>query len=180
MGFFIPKIKKIQYTIKNRIRMSVIMLQEDLIATPKALWIKIFHDRMVLMCHDGSTIATEYAESNQVHFDSTYIIEHFKSAENVLQKLLLHIQLPWYDKSSIIFIQILEPLTLNTPQLIQQTYSELGYSAGNARLVRLYNHAGTTLDLQPLAKTIPLYKTILLVILVLSLILLGIVLLITI
>lgn len=124
------------------------MLQQDLIARPQALWIKIFHNRMVLMCHDGSTIATEYATSLQVSFASEQIIQNFKNAENSLQKLMHHVQLAWYHKPPIIFLQILEPITQDLSPLIQQAYLELGYN--HARLVRLYNEAGLCLEPTPL------------------------------
>ena len=161
--------KKSKKTIHYQyiIKMSAIMLQKDLIATPKALWIKVFHDRMILMGHDGSTIATEYTENQQIQFDSTQITQHFTDAAQSLDKLLNQIQLPWYQKPPIIFLQILEPITPNLPALIRQAYLELGYE--HARLIRLYNETGESLDLSPL-KTINKH---LYYILLLSIIFLG-------
>lgn len=124
------------------------MLRDDLIAIPQAVWIKIFNDRMVLMCHDGSTVAIEYADSNQINFASEHIIHNFKSAQSTLKKLIHHVELPWYNKPPIIFLQILESITPNTLPLIQQAYLELGYE--HARLVRLYNEMGISLDPTPI------------------------------
>ena len=75
--------------------------------------------------------------------------------------------MPWYQKPPIIFLQILEPITPNLPALIRQAYLELGYE--HARLVRLYNETGESLDLSPL-KTINKH---LYYILLLSIIFLG-------
>ncbi|AXY55996.1 rod shape-determining protein [Acinetobacter chinensis] len=112
------------------------MLKTALQKHPNALYIQIYSNKMQLLAHDGSILATEIPSTAYCH--SRSIIGNYDAAEQTCKQLLKHRTHSVFSTSPYVITEIMEQTEGGLTQVEIRALAEMIFNAG-ARDVQIYS-----------------------------------------
>lgn len=123
--------------------MSALNLKQQLQASPKALWVRMYRDRLEMRDADSKLLHSRTPTQKYDHPRS--ILNHFDIAEAEFKQLLTMHSLSWYDKQRLVLLEIPEHFEGGLTLIEVRALRELAYNAG-AHQVWIYDHDGVCLN----------------------------------
>lgn len=128
------------------------MIQDDLDKFPQTIWVKIYHNKMQLMQHDGMVLVTHiaslsYAHPRSIIHQTDHAISNLTALLKKASKTQRHF--PW------LFLQLMDHTEFGLTHLEQDALKNVARHATHAHVVRLYNDIGECIEHEELNTVVP-------------------------